>query len=72
MGAVPVIVKGPLDPLMNSLPVLIVNGYDSVNASLLEHYATNPWPQTTQKAWALFWHHELQRQQLALKQGTMS
>jgi hypothetical protein len=69
LGAVPIIKRGPLDGLYEGLPVLLVDDFSMVNSSLLESFATARDPtahHNTEKAWAVFWHQELQQRKWLL------
>jgi hypothetical protein len=68
LGAVPIIQRSPLDWLYEGLPVLLVEDFSMVNSSLLDDYADSGQHthNSTQKAWALYWHLELQRMQRLL------
>lgn len=70
MGTVPIVIHTPLDPLLQGLPVLLVEDYSNVTDSLIARYAeTRAAGQTTQKAWALYWHLEIQRRKHVLVQS---
>jgi hypothetical protein len=69
LGAVPIIQRSPLDWLYEGMPVLMVDNFSMVNSSLLESYAAarnGTAHHNTERAWAVYWHQELQQRQRLL------
>jgi hypothetical protein len=68
LGAVPIIQRSKLDWLYEGLPVLMVDDFADVTTSLLESYAAerSSIHYNTERAWAIYWHQELQRGQREL------
>ena len=68
LGAMPIIQRSPLDWLYEGLPVLMVDDFADVTSSLLEKYAATKSSihYNTERAWAIYWHGELQRRQREL------
>jgi hypothetical protein len=69
LGAVPIIQRSKLDWLYEGLPVLMVDDFADVTTSLLESYAATRSQAThynTDRAWAIYWHKELQHRQRTL------
>jgi hypothetical protein len=59
--------KSALDWLYEGLPVLLVDDFGDVNSSLLESYASSRAAHyNTERAWAVYWHRELQRRKQLL------
>lgn len=64
----PIIQRSKLDWLYEGLPVLMVDDFANVTSSLLENYAatSSSIHYNTERAWAIYWHQELQRMQRTL------